>query len=277
MAVSVLMSVYHKEKSEQLSLALESVINQTYRPKEIVLVKDGPLDEALELTIESFVQRYPDLMKIVALKENRGLGFALSIGLKNCSYEWVARMDSDDIALPARFEKQFQFLTKNKTVDILGTNIEEFDRVPGDLKRYKVNPETHEALIKNIQFRSPFNHPTIMFRKEAVLAAGNYSGEILLFEDYTLFLRMMKAGCRFHNLQEVLLYFRIGDGLQTIKRRSGLHYAKKELKFVSYALSIKAFSFLQAATYVITKIPIRLLPPKMVLFLYNSFLRKRNI
>lgn len=272
--ISVLMSVYYKESPLNLSQAIESVLNQTLSPSEIVLVKDGPVTVELNDVIATYSVSAPIFFKVIELSENQGLGYALNIGLQNCSYDIVARMDSDDICKPHRFKEQYNFLLENDEIAVLGSNIEEFNLEPGDLKRFKTLPETHEELVRHIRFRSPFNHPSIMFRKQAVIDAGNYSNEILLFEDYTLFLRLMLKGYRFHNLQKSLLFFRVGNGIDTIKRRSGMHYAIKEIKFVLYAVRIGAFTKVGAIVYILAKIPIRLLPSRLVLLLYNKVLRE---
>lgn len=274
MKFSVLASVYIKEKPNSLELALGSVFNQTLLPDEVILVQDGPLTKELEEVIIKYKELYPFIMKMLPLEKNMGLGNALKIGAESCSYDIIARMDTDDMARPTRFEKQVAFLKEHPDVGAIGSNIEEFNEVPGDLKRFKINPETHEALIAQIALKSPFNHPSMMMRKEALMKAGNYNGDILLFEDYSLFLRMWKAGVKFYNMQEVLLDFRVGSGIDTIKRRSGMHYIVKEKKFLEYARSIGAFSNGEIVKYKMIKFPIRMMPPKMVLFIYNTFLRK---
>lgn len=123
---SVLMSIYYKEKPANLKLALDSVINQTYKPSEIILVEDGPLTQELDLLIDNYRSKY-DFIKIIKLKKNQGLSNALNVGLKHCKYEYVARMDTDDISLPNRFEKQFKFIESNPEYDVIGSNIIEFD------------------------------------------------------------------------------------------------------------------------------------------------------
>lgn len=274
MKFSVLASVYYKENPSNLLVALDSVFNQVLMPDEVVLIKDGPLTNKLDDIISNYIERYPRIMKVVSLDVNKGLGNALRIGVQSCSYDIIARMDTDDFARPERFEKQIRFLKENPNIDVVGSNIEEFNVVPGDLKRYKINPETHEDLISQIGLKSPFNHPSIMMRKSAVLRAGNYDGDLLLFEDYSLFLRMWLAGVKFYNMQEVLLDFRVGSGIETIKRRSGKHYIEKETAFLQYAEDIGAFNKMQILKYKVLKFPIRVLPPKIVLFIYNTFLRK---
>ncbi|WP_433901942.1 glycosyltransferase [Sphingobacterium puteale] len=274
MEFSVLLSVYHKESPLLMKDALNSIIDQTLQPSEIVIVKDGPLTQDLDEMLLTFTDKYKDKFKIVGLDKNLGLGNALKIGLENCKYELVARMDTDDIARPYRFKMQVEFLSQNLDIDVLGGNMEEFNEIPGDLKRFKINPELHEDLIKGIYYKNPFNHPTVMYRRSKVIKSGSYNDEYLLFEDYALFLKMWKNGMRFHNLQEILVDFRVGSGIETIKRRSGLHYLKKEKKFLNYARELGVFGPFDVLKYKILKFPIRMLPPRIVLFIYNKFLRK---
>jgi hypothetical protein len=183
-------------------------------------------------------------------------------------------MDTDDICAINRFEKQIKFLDINSNIDLVGSNVEEFNNVPGDLKRYRKMPEQGEALRKYSRFRNPVNHPSVMFRKDKVLEAGNYNGEILLFEDFSLFIRMLSKGGKFYNIQECLLYFRTGIGIEVIKRRSGWFYIKNEWKFSKLALKIGSLNTFEWIFYVLTKLPLRILPPKVILYIYNQFLRQ---
>lgn len=274
---SVLLSVYYKEKSVNLKLALESVFDQSQKPNEVVLVIDGPIEDNLWDIIKMFSTKYSEkIFKIVPLEKNLGLGEALRIGVLECTKPIIARMDTDDICRRDRFKKQLEFLVENSDIDVVGSNIEEFNQIPGDLRRFKKNPEFHDQLISNIKLKSPFNHPSIMMRKESLIFAGNYNGDLMLFEDYSLFLRMWKAGLKFHNLQEVLLDFRVGSGLETIKRRSGVHYLRKELNFIRYCNKNNIFTSLDFYKYILLKFPIRLLPSRLVLWLYNKFLRSKK-
>ncbi|EJG01883.1 glycosyltransferase [Flavobacterium sp. F52] len=270
---SVLMSIYHKEVPDFFIKALDSLIDQTKKANEIVLVKDGPLTEDLDQIINRYVVEFPNLFKIISLSENKGLGNALSIGILECSNEIVARMDTDDICNPNRFEKQMDFLLLNPHIDVVGSNVEEFNVVPGDLKRFRKMPEKDVELLRYSKFRNPLNHPTVMYRKSKVLEAGNYNGDILLFEDFSLFIRMLKKGSNFYNIQESLLNFRTGLGIEVIKRRSGLFYVKNEWKFAALALKIRQLNYFEWLFYISTKLPLRILPPRIILFVYNTFLR----
>ncbi len=268
------MSVYFKENPRYFRQSLDSIFKQTLLPNEIVLIKDGPLPIELEAVITEYINNYPEIFKIIPLIENKGLGNALAIGVVQCSYEIIARMDTDDICVSNRFEKQIKFLNSNPDIALVGSNVEEFNSIPGDLKRYRKMPEQGVALKKYSRFRNPVNHPSVMFRKNKVLEAGNYNGDILLFEDFSLFIRMLSKGGNFYNIQECLLYFRSGVGIEVIKRRSGLFYIKNEWKFSKLALKIGSLNIFEWFFYITTKLPLRLLPPKVILYIYNQFLRQ---
>lgn len=271
---SVLISIYFKESPIYFRQSLESIFKQTYLPNEIVLIKDGPLTIELDAVITEYTNYYPEIFKIISLSENKGLGNALAIGVVECSYGIIARMDTDDICAINRFEKQIKFLDSNSSIDLVGSNVEEFNNVPGDLKRYRKMPEKGESLKKYSRFRNPVNHPSVMFRKDKVLEAGNYNGDILLFEDFSLFIRMLCRGSEFYNIQECLLHFRTGIGIEVIKRRSGWFYVKNEWKFSKLALKIGSLNVFEWLFYIITKLPLRLLPPRVILYVYNQFLRQ---
>jgi glycosyltransferase involved in cell wall biosynthesis len=271
---SVLISVYYKENPVFFREALDSVLNQSVIPNEIVLIKDGLLGESLENIIKEFDYKYPDLFNVISLPTNQGLGNALSIGVLNCNNDLIARMDTDDICVFNRFEKQIKFLNNNLEVDLVGSNIEEFNTTPGDLKRYRILPKNGKKLIRFSKFRNPINHPSIMFRKEKVIAAGNYQSNLLFFEDYSLFIRMIKNNFNLYNIQENLLYFRVGAGIDTIKRRSGLQYLIYEWKFSIFSLKIGHINYFEWVFYNITKLPFRLLPADIILFIYTKLLRK---
>ncbi len=271
--LSVLMSVYNIEKPTRLEASLNSIVNQTACPNEIVIVKDGPLDEELEFVLNSFQKRFPSLFQVIALEKNFGLGFALSIGLKSCTNEIIARMDSDDISVLDRFKLQYQLMVEKK-IDLVGTNIEEFNKCPGDLKKYRVVPETEPEILKFSRFRNPFNHPSIMFRKEIAINSGNYSGDFMFFEDWHLFIRMIRIGAKVYNMQENLLYFRVDNKLEVIKRRSGFKYLFYEYKFSRFLYNVNHINIFEWFFYVLTKLPLRLLPPSIINFIYYKIGRQ---
>ena len=218
---SVLMSIYYKENPEWFRIALDSVINQTLQANEIVLVEDGKLTEELYQVIDEYKTKYPDLFNIVPLEKNSGLGEALRIGVLNCSNKLVARMDTDDIARNDRFEKQIKFMDENPDIDLVGSWISEFEDNPNEIISYRQLPTKHDDIYKFGQFRCPVNHMTVMYRKSAVLNAGNYQ-TFKNIEDYYLWGRMLKNGAKFANIPECLVNVRAGNAM--FARRANLTY-----------------------------------------------------
>jgi glycosyltransferase involved in cell wall biosynthesis len=270
MNFTVLLSVYSKENSLFFTESLNSIFTQTVSPTEVILVKDGPLTSELDNVIEEYKIKY-SILKIVSLEKNIGLGKALNEGLKYCLYEWIARMDSDDICFPDRFEKQLQFISKNNEITVLGSSMNEFSIQPGDIKSSRKLPETHNELVSFARKRNPFNHPTVMFNKKVIEDIGSYQ-EVPLFEDYHLWLRVIQKGYKVANLPEPLLYFRIGEDI--IRRRHGWSYVKKEFLFYKRCAKENLLSTKNAYFAFFTRLPMRLMPKKILSFLYKKYLRK---
>lgn len=268
MEFSVLLSVYFKDNPKFLRDSLCSLKNQTLKANEIVLVKDGPLSSELESVITEFTSKLP--LKIISIKENRGLGHALAFGLNLTSNEIVARMDADDIAVPNRFEKQINFLLKNPNYDVVGCNVEEFNKIPGDLKRIKSVPEHHDEIVEFSKKRNPINHPTVMFKKSLVLQSGSYE-DFQYFEDYYLWAKMIISKCFFYNIQEPLLFFRVGNDM--IGRRHGYHYSKLEYRFFKKLYLINYISYCQLLINLILRLPLRLIPKQILNLFYSKLLR----
>lgn len=269
MGFSVLIPVYYKENALFLKTALDSIWDvQTVKPAEIILVKDGPLTAELDRVIEDFSVKAP--VRIVDLPVNKGLGIALEVGVNACSCDFIARMDSDDIARSDRFEKQVAFLTKHPDIDLLGSTIEEFHTVVGDFASRRVLPESSEDIERFARRRNPINHMSAMFRKDAVLKAGNYQ-ECRGYEDYYLWSRMIMNGCKFHNIQEDLIHARIGNGM--LSRRQGFVFFSEEIKFQK---ALRSIGFLTKWQFV-TNLILRAIPhlfPIWALRVVYKFLRK---
>lgn len=267
---SVLLSLYYKEDPKSLEDSLNSIINQSLPASEIVLVKDGPLTEELEQVLDFFSNKNINL-KIVPLSKNQGLGKALNEGLKYCSYNLIARMDTDDIAKPERFEKQINFFLKNPNIDICSSWIEEFDGTPENILAIKKLPELHNEIAKYAKHRCPINHPTVMYKKEAVLKAGGYSG---FPEDYCLWVKMLMNGAKFYNIQESLLYFRFSNDV--IKRRGGWSYAKADIKS-QYSFYKMGFISIPTLLYnIIIRVCVRLIPSSLRSYTYKKILRNNE-
>ena len=222
---SVLMSVYAKEKPEHLRASIDSILKQTVSADDFVLVCDGFLTPELEEVISELGGG----LNVVRLSENVGLAAALAAGLLHCANDLVMRMDSDDVAVPTRAEKQ---LLAMENADLCGGTAAEFERDIADSVSRRELPSGHDEIVRFARRRNPFNHPTVMFRKSLVEKAGGYSGDFPLAEDYYLWVRMISAGARCANVSDVLVYMRVGDGLY--KRRSGRKYYKDMKKFYRY-------------------------------------------
>lgn len=221
---SVLLSVYHKEKPEFFDAALDSIYNQTVKADEWVIVKDGPISQELQDVINKYRQ-YNDIeITEIQLEENMGLGIALSIGIPKCRNELVARMDTDDIAVPNRFELQLAEFKKDVALDICGGQIVEFEDDPNVLIAERRVPLTHDEIVAYQKKRSAFNHMTVMYKKSKVLEAGNYKN-CPLMEDDMLWVDMILSGAKCANVNEYLCKVRTNRDM--IARRGGLKYYKK--------------------------------------------------
>lgn len=267
---SVLMSVYFKETSSNLREALKSIYeNQILKPSEIILVEDGILTEELYNEINFHKKKLGEILKVVKLEKNQGLGNALNIGLLECSNELVARMDTDDIAFPERFEKQITFMMENLDIDICGTFMLEFKDDINNVSYLKDAPI--ENINTYIKYRSPLNHPTVVFKKSKVLEAGNYL-KVSLYEDYYLWIRMKAKNANFANIAEPLLYFRIDDN--TYKRRGGFKYIISEWYVQKEAKKLGVINMKEFIFNIISKSIVRLLPNFIRKYVYTHFLRK---
>ena len=221
---SVLMSLYIKEKAEYLDDALASVLKQTVKPDEIVIVYDGPITTELRNVVENYISKNPGLIKVIENPENKGLGLALADGVSQCKYELIARMDTDDICREDRFEKQLQEFAKDPTIDICGSHILEFEGNKDNIVAQRRVPLVDKDIREYQKRRDGFNHVSVMFKKKSVLAAGNYQS-CLLMEDTLLWANMFINGAKGMNIDDFLVYVRIGKDMY--ERRGGLDYYKK--------------------------------------------------
>jgi glycosyltransferase involved in cell wall biosynthesis len=267
---SVLLPIYYKENPVFLKQSLESIFFQTILPDEIVIVKDGLLTKELDNIIDSYVLQYP-FIKIVALSENRGLGIALDEGLKHCKYELIARMDSDDIAKPNRFEKQLSIFSQFADIDIVSAWIDEFENDISNVLSTRKLPENHQAICCYTKSRCPINHPVVMFKKEAVINAGGYRPFPLL-EDYYLWIRMIMNGCKFYNIQESLLFFRFSPDM--LKRRGGRQYVFYLIKLYNEMKKLGFINTIEQIKNISVRLFSCILPNPMRKYLYIKILRK---
>ena len=268
---SVLISVYKKEKPEYLKTALQSIINQTLKPTEIVIVKDGLLTQELNNCIKEYEKQYPELIKIVAFKKNRGLGLALRDGVIACKYDYIARMDSDDIAKLERFAKQFQYLKQHPETALLGTWITEFSKDENKPDTLTELPCTHQEILKYAKKRNPFRHMTMLLKKEAVIKSGNYR-DFLWFEDYDLWVRMLQKGYIAANIPEYLVNVRADEKM--FARRGGWRYLKQDYRFQQLLLNSKFITCKQFIRNIFYRSIVRIMPNKLRIIFYKKVLRK---
>lgn len=268
--LSVLMSIYIKERPEYVDECFKSLLRQTVNANEWVIVEDGPLTDEMYHILDQYQKDYPGLIKRVPLVTNQGLGLALKAGVPVCSNERIARMDTDDIAREDRFERQLAEFDKNPNLDICGSHIIEFEGTPENVLSVRKVPLTHESIMQYQKTRSAFNHMTVMYKKSAVLKAGNYE-HCPLMEDDMLWTRMILSGAKCANIDDFLVYAR--TGLAMIGRRGGWDYFKK------YKLGkdkIRETGFIGPIDYwkaMLPQVAISLMPLAIRKFVFTKVLR----
>lgn len=238
---------------------------QTIRPDEIVLVEDGPLTDELYEEIDKWKVKIGESFKTVPLEKNIGLGDALNAGLKHCSYELIARMDTDDISLPNRFSEQIKIFDKND-VDLCGSWIDEFDDNERTIISSRKVPEYNMEIIKFSKMRNPVNHPSVMFKKQSVINAGNYK-KMYSFEDYYLWIRMLMNNSNLYNIQKSLVKMRAG--YNQLERRRGLKYLVYEFRFWTRLYNIKYINFIELMKNLLIKLIIRVMPRTIIKNIYK--------
>ncbi len=270
MKFSLLMSVYQYDDAKFFKQALRSIEANSVKPTDFVLVCDGALTPELDEIIEDYTNRL--LINVVRLPHNVGLGRALQTGVNHCQYEWIARFDADDICVSDRFAKQVAYINDNPNVDVVGGQIIEFANDPNEEgARKKIVPTSYRQIDKYAKSRNPINHMTVMFKKSAVLEAGNYQ-HAPLYEDYDLWVRMLMKGFKFANIDEGLVYVRAGNNMY--RRRGGLEYAKQEIKMQHGFYKLGFFSCLQLVKNLTLRTPIRLIPSSIRGLIYSKILRQ---
>lgn len=233
MKLSALLSIYHKEQASYFNEAMISIWdNQTLKPDEIVLVEDGPLTSQLYEVIKNWKEKLADKLKIIKLSKNVGTGCAKKIGVDNCSGEYIAVVDTDDICMPERFAKQCKFLDTHPEIDAIGTWLCEIDSEGNIIKPKVEYPLSDEELKRFFQKRDPIAHPTAMMRRSFLDTIGNYKGNLHLAEDTMLWYEGYKNGCKLANIDYIGLKFRRNEGFY--KRRANW---KKTVGLLKYRLT----------------------------------------
>ncbi len=269
-AFSVLMSVYAKDRPAWVREALDSVLSNTVRPAEVLIVIDGPIPTGLQIVLTEFSEKYPQV-KLCPLAKNGGLGAALAYGLQQCSHELVARMDADDISLPERFEKQLSYFATHPDTAVLGGQIQEIDGESLAPIAIRTVPQTDQEIKQFLRMRCPFNHMTVMYKKSAILAAGNYK-PFHLMEDYYLWARMAAKGYKMANLPDIVLNARVDSAMYG--RRGGWKYFKSNLAMSEKLCELKLIPLTTHAFNALVRFCVQVLMPNNVRsYFYRKALR----
>ena len=262
-------SIYKNTKAYELAETFESIKNQTHQPKNIFLVFDGYVQKKVSELVEDYKKILP--IKIIFIKKNVGLGVALKKGLLQCKSNIVLRFDTDDINLQRRAELIVRELEKGD-LDIVGSNVYEFDHDPKVMVSKKKMPLTHNSIARSIVFRNPINHPSVGFLRNSILKLNGGYRHFPFYEDYDLWIRAFFSGLKFRNINQELVALRITD--QRVRRR-GLKIVYSELKllftFFNYSI-IHGLIFLPSCLF---RIIFALMPLKIVNILYEKIFRSK--
>ena len=271
MDYSVLLTVYKSDNPDYFKLSLESMLNQTMPTNDLVIVCDGPIGTELQAVIDDAKLQAPGIINQVVLNKNVGLGLALNAGIPLCKNELIARMDSDDISLPNRCEKQVKMFEDDPELDIVGCPVKEFVNMPDNIVGKRDVPFDNESIYKFCKRRDPFNHPTVMYRKSKVLLYGPY-GDYRKNQDTDLWIKMLSHGCKCANVPEYLLLFRFDEG--TYKKRKSWVNTKLLIEIRRKAWKS---GFCSWWDYIIVKhsqLCVFLMPECFQKLLYRTILRK---
>ena len=267
---SVAMSVYKSDNAVFFDRALKSITEeQTVLPDEVVLVVDGPVGDDINAVINKYSANYP-IFNIIRLEKNGGLGNALKLATEKATYELIARMDSDDVSLPDRFEEQLKLINETDA-DVIGGYMTEFVEEESNIVGCRSVLLTDKEIKEDIKKRCPMNHVTVMFKKIAVMNAGGYL-DWHYNEDYYLWIRMLLAGCTFANTEKVLVNVRVGK--EMYQRRGGVKYFKSEAGLQKYMLKNKIIGFFTYFINVNKRLIVQvLLPNKLRGWVFKKFAR----
>lgn len=270
---SGLMSIYAKEKGVRFMRAIDTIIAQTTPPAEFVLVEDGPLTDELYSIVENIEKRFAsrgiNFIK-VCNKVNKGLGYSLNKGLSYTNYNLIARFDSDDLNKESRMEKSIQKLEENPQLVLVGSHVAEINPDDPDFFKYRKVPIGIKKIKKVIGKRNPFNHMTVVFKKNAIVDVGGYE-DVPYFEDYYLWLKLVNKGYKLDNINETLVNACVDDDFYS--RRNGFQYFIKELNFQTLIVKKKYISKGRYVCNLVLRGGIRLLPKRFMKSIY-SILRK---
>lgn len=271
MSISVLMSVYKSEKADYLDRALRSVwTDQTLKPDEIVLIEDGPLGDELRRIITDWKSLLEERLVLLRNTKNLGLTKSLNKGLKVIKSDFIARMDSDDISHPLRFERQIKYLKEHPEISVVGGSLQEFDAAHEclNIRHY---PLTNEMVISSICKASPLAHPTVMMRRTIFENGLSYNEKYRTSQDIALWFDVLCHGYKIGNVEDITIYFRRDSDMY---RRRSKNKAWNEFKIYMNGIS-RLYGFLSwRYIFPIARLIFRLLPVSIVKWIYSSDMRK---
>lgn len=264
------MTVYRGDNPSYVKTSIESVLMQTYPSDDFVIVEDGPLPEDLEQVICSYEVSNSEI-HVLRLSQNVGLGKALNEGLPLCKNELIARMDSDDISMPDRCEKQVKAFMDDPELDVVGCPVKEFVETPDNIVGQRIVPLENEAIHKYVRRRDPFNHPTVMYRKSKVMKYGPY-GDYRKNQDTDLWIKLLsKGGCKAINIDEFLLMFRFDEG--TFRKRKSWTNTKTLINIRWRAFKDRYCSVIDFLVVSGAQLAIYIMPSGLQRFIYQHILR----
>ncbi|AQS95116.1 hypothetical protein BXQ17_13975 [Polaribacter sp. BM10] len=267
---TVVMSVYINDTDSNLRESVDSLLNQTLIPSQIIIVVDGVINNELEKSLQFYSNN--SLINIFYLPENKGLANALNYGISKARYSIIARMDADDLSFPDRFENQLSYMFHHK-LDVVGGQIVEFGNDIKDIIATRNVPLSHNEISEFMKTRSPFSHPTVIFKKDVFDTIGGYDSKIFP-EDYDFFVRAYLSNFKLGNFPDNVLWFRIGNNKkEALKRRRGFKYARNEVKLYFKFYKIGFYNLYEFLKVCLLKIPLRIIPFPIFYFLYFKFFR----
>lgn len=268
---SVCMSVYRNDRPLDFVTAVHSIVRQTAPPDEIIIVVDGPVPGSIDDALYALSIEF-DRIKIIRLKENMGHAIARQTGLDAASNNLCAVMDSDDISVPDRFEKQLRAFDEHPDVSVVGGLINEFVGSPDHVVGTRMVPENDAEIKKYLKARCPVNLVTVMLKRDDIQAAGGYQ-DWYCEEDYYLWVRLAMRNYQFYNIQENLVNVRVGDGMY--RRRGGWKYFKSEAALQKYMWTNGMISLPRLAFNIFGRWVVQVLMPNKIRgFIFQKLFRK---
>jgi glycosyltransferase involved in cell wall biosynthesis len=265
---TVLMAVYGGDDAALLRRAIQSVFDNSVQPDQFLLVADGPLTPRLDAVIHEFKDSSLELLR---LPVNRGLAYALNLGLQHARYEWIVRADADDVNLPQRFSTQAQFARANPEISIFGAQVLEVTASDKAIAHRRV-PLSFAQVCKRVLKRNPLNHMTVCFKRNDVIALGGYP-EVPLKEDYALWATAIAGGLRVENIDQTLVRATAGDAMY--RRRGGLKYIRSEIEMQRLLMKLGLVSKARAFLTGLSRSAVFALPSSLRGIIYKRLLRQQ--